>query len=341
MKTTRLLPVLSGLLLGAASAQTLDHTLVLDEPACQFTWTILTPLGEIPGVPDNDFDMSGSMDAEITAGEVDAVSVVEILQGDLHLPYIKGEIPGIILVETKIPVDMSITTQPVYLGGSSVPAASGYTGVITLTAGEVWVTVLGGGPTIIPVAGGQSDPFPVFGDVQIDPATGDIHVVHKIFVEFEMSVSGVPMFFTIDGTVVSDYDCPAGEPFCATSPNSVGPGAMIQGLGGASYSANSLTLATTGCPPNSFGLYFYGPSPIQVPVGDGFLCVGGGIYRLGIVPIDGAGRALFDVDVTTPPDPAGQVSIGEEWYYQLWYRDPGFGSAGYNFSDGLAVTWRL
>ncbi len=86
MKTTRLLPVLSGLLLGAASAQTLDHTLVLDEPACQFTWTILTPLGGIPGVPDNDVDMSGSMDAEITAGEGDAVSVVEILQGDLDLP---------------------------------------------------------------------------------------------------------------------------------------------------------------------------------------------------------------------------------------------------------------
>ena len=29
----------------------------------------------------------------------------------------------------------------------------------------------------------------------------------------------------------------------------------------------------------------------------------------------------------------------ETWNFQFWYRDKPFGAAGYNFSDGLTVTF--
>ena len=40
-----------------------------------------------------------------------------------------------------------------------------------------------------------------------------------------------------------------------------------------------------------------------------------------------------------PPNPNGQITVGSSWAFQYWYRDPGFGSAGFNFSDGLWVTF--
>ena len=201
--------------------------------------------------------------------------------------------------------------------------------------------MLNQGWTIIPLAGGESDPFPVLGDLTFDYSSGDMRLVAPISVEFWIDIGGIPMYFNIQGTVTADYDCPIGEVYCSTAPNSAGSGALIGGLGGSSYQANSLTLATSGCPPDGFGLYLYGTQQTQAAVGDGFICVAGSTFRMQAVPIDGAGRAIYAVDVNSPPDPAGQVAIGETWYYQLWYRDAGFGGAGFNFSDAIAVQWRL
>ena len=267
--------------------------------------------------------------------------MVEITGGDLNVPYIKGDIPGILVVELVWGATMSIRSQPMQLGGSGGFGKSGYQGTILLTGGEMWVYFLGQGPTITPLTGGESEPFTVLGEMSFDGASGDMHLVAPIHVEFEIDISGVPMFFNIEGQVTADYDCPAGEVYCTTAANSAGPGALITGLGGASVGANSLTLATPGCPPGGFGLYFYGTQQTQNLVGDGWLCVTGATYRMDAVPIDAGGNAVYTVDVLTPPDPAGQVSIGETWYYQFWYRDPAFGGSGFNFSDGLAVEWRL
>lgn len=129
------------------------------------------------------------------------------------------------------------------------------------------------------------------------------------------------------------------EIFCSTSPNSAGPGGRMASLGSTAVSANDLVIFATNVPVGTFGLFFYGPSPGAMPLGDGVLCVTGGIVRLPVVQVDDFGRGLWDLDLTAPPQPAGEIVVGTEWHFQFWYRDPAFGGAGFNFSDGLKVTF--
>jgi len=126
---------------------------------------------------------------------------------------------------------------------------------------------------------------------------------------------------------------------CSTSPNSAGPGATIGASGSASIAANDLVLEVASAPPGQFGLFFYGPDATQVPVGDGFLCVGGKTARLPVTVADGAGSVTWPLDLGAPPNSDATIRIGSRWYFQLWYRDPAFGGAGYNFSDALAVDF--
>ncbi len=136
-----------------------------------------------------------------------------------------------------------------------------------------------------------------------------------------------------------------GTHYCISVPNSSGQAATISAEGDASISYNDLTLISTGCSTGDFGLFFYGPDQVQVPLGDGFLCVGGGLSRL-LPPLltDGSGRAERALDFTQPPlgSGSGMVLPGSTWNFQFWFRDPGGpGGSGYNLSDGLNITFCL
>lgn len=139
--------------------------------------------------------------------------------------------------------------------------------------------------------------------------------------------------------------CGPAELYCEGTPNSVGDGARIRYAGSTSLSANDLSLGGDGCPPGQFGLFFYGSSEIQVPFGDGYLCVGAGatgIFRFNPpTAADAAGSFERPVDLTLPPagSGAGQIHAGSTWSFQLWYRDPAAGGAGFNLSDGLTATF--
>ena len=47
------------------------------------------------------------------------------------------------------------------------------------------------------------------------------------------------------------------------------------------------------------------------------------------------------LDLSLPPHSAGlgAAIVGQSQGFQFWYRDPAFGGAGFNLSDGLRVTW--
>ncbi len=134
-------------------------------------------------------------------------------------------------------------------------------------------------------------------------------------------------------------DCGAPVNYCITSPNSQGPGAVMGSSGSASLSANDLVLEVSGSITNEFGLFFFGPNQTQVPNGNGQLCVGGSLTRL-LPPIqaDAAGNATLPLDFNASPLDA--FLPGDTTHFQWWYRNPGVG-AGYNFSDGLEVTFCL
>ena len=139
---------------------------------------------------------------------------------------------------------------------------------------------------------------------------------------------------------LSTFGCldPAPTNHCTALANSTGLPAAMSWQGSVSIIDNSFRLLALDCPPNEFGLFFYGATPTQLSVGDGNLCVAPPIFRLPVVNT-GAGAASWLLDFGAPPNPPGQISPGETWHFSFWYRNPSGGPAGYNFADGLRASF--
>lgn len=131
--------------------------------------------------------------------------------------------------------------------------------------------------------------------------------------------------------------------YCVGAPNSAGPGASIAVTGSTSVAHGTFGLVGTGCPPNVNGYFLYGSTQVQVPLGDGFRCVGGTLLRLQPAQSSGAGGAIARaVDFDAPPANGGPGALlpGSTWNFQLYYRDPlGPGGNGANLSDAASVTF--
>jgi len=164
--------------------------------------------------------------------------------------------------------------------------------------------------------------------------------------------SGVDMFRTwhIFGDpslqVLGDTGCSGSATvYCDGYPNSVGPGASIGHSGSTSIAANDLYLLAGGGIPNQFGLFYYGPAQISIPYGEGLRCVGAGgvgVFRI-LPPLKSDSWGFYslalDYDAAPLNSGLGKIEAGSEWNFQLWYRDPAGGPAGFNYSDALNVEF--
>jgi len=140
----------------------------------------------------------------------------------------------------------------------------------------------------------------------------------------------------ISGLEILRLDDFAFENYCIASPNSAGPGAHIGFLGNVSVGDNHFELTASGAPPGVSGLFLQGVSRPQVPLGSGFRCVGGSVFRLPpLVQVSPSGTATHALDMTMAPQPAGVILPGSSWNFQLWYRD----GPTSNLSDGLGVQF--
>ena len=145
--------------------------------------------------------------------------------------------------------------------------------------------------------------------------------------------------------LVSGVTCVPPDLYCTAAINSAGFRASMGWGGTTSVAANDLLLTATGCPPGKVGLFFYGPGQADLPAGDGTLCVGaGGLGHFRVRPLaltDASGVASTPLDLTSLPASSGPGRIlpGSTWNFQFWFRDPGGGPAGFNFSNGLAVDF--
>ena len=111
-------------------------------------------------------------------------------------------------------------------------------------------------------------------------------------------------------------------------------GAVIGAVGSTDVGQNQLTLTVTGANPAGFGLFFYGQGRAQIPTGNGSLCIAGAFQRLAVVQTDIFGTGTYALDF---PSLAVPIANGETWNFQYWLRD--VGGAGFNFSDGLEITF--
>ncbi len=149
--------------------------------------------------------------------------------------------------------------------------------------------------------------------------------------------SGAQQWF-IDDFLVDDTSCGGVSNYCVGAANSVNLGGAQLALNGStSITSNNLILVATSCPSQSFGIFIYGDAQVQVPLGNGFLCVSGSpIYRLAINQADFFGNNVIALDQNNLP--AGSViTAGDTFNFQLWYRDSV--GVGYNLTNGLEVNF--
>jgi hypothetical protein len=120
--------------------------------------------------------------------------------------------------------------------------------------------------------------------------------------------------------------------YCIANPNSSGHPARMSWCGSSSIGANDLVLIATGLPLNKNGLFFYGSTEGQAPLGNGWRCMAGSIARLPPMVNSGAsGTVQRALDYGALPQSIPIVS-GSVRRFQFWYRDSG-GTT--NTTDGL------
>ncbi|MCB9905809.1 MAG: hypothetical protein H6831_15525, partial [Planctomycetes bacterium] len=119
--------------------------------------------------------------------------------------------------------------------------------------------------------------------------------------------------------------------------NSTGGGATLGWSGTSSVAADDLVLSAVGGRPSQPGLFVQGASTVGFPFKDGFFCMGNRTERIEVVFLDGSGAASSTLSIVTE----GNVSVGDERFYQLWYRDPAVSpcGTGSNFSSAIRVPW--
>jgi len=109
--------------------------------------------------------------------------------------------------------------------------------------------------------------------------------------------------------------------------------------GSVGIAANDFGLGASGAPALKSGLFFFGSVPTQVPFGDGYRCISAPVRRLPIVQTTSSGTAAYALDFTDASLSSSVIAAGQTWKFQFWYRDPTFGTAGVNLTDGLSVTF--
>ena len=127
-----------------------------------------------------------------------------------------------------------------------------------------------------------------------------------------------------------------GTSYCTSAPNSVGAGGATLGLSGsASVAAEDLTLTALQVPDQP-GIFYFGPTQIQVVFGEGFRCVGGPVHRL---PVSFASSNVLTRVVDFSSSPGDVITAGQTWNFQGWYRDPANGGSAFNLTDAVSLTF--
>jgi hypothetical protein len=172
----------------------------------------------------------------------------------------------------------------------------------------------------------------------------DDDVVHTGFLATENSANSLPYCYGYAESG-SASPCPCSNDAVIGSrlgcANSSGVGANIEPTATLIVSAGSRFLRVNGIPAGAAALVFQGTGVqnfgLGTPFGDGRLCVGGTILRLGVAFAGSNGVAVLSFS----PLAAGVVA-GDVRFYQGWYRDSAVfcTSATFNLSSAAACLWR-
>jgi hypothetical protein len=184
--------------------------------------------------------------------------------------------------------------------------------------------------------GFTADAGPVSGSAVLDmfePGVGT-----AIVIPLDGPGSGTPSTGT--AFCFGDVTCPcfglgAADVGCLNSGNQ---GSKMTGSGAVSFSNDTLAFNISGVPGAKPGLLLRANNQINVIVGDGILCVGGGSNR-SQVQVTVAGSTLFS-DFNGSGFGSVANPIGVPTNFQFWYRDTANTcGGGFNFSNAVEIVY--
>ncbi len=332
MKTSTVptvLLTLAVLLTGRAVGQT-PFTFAIDSTASSFSWSGSTNQGPLTGASQS-FDLKGDLNLEISS-DVQGIHTGRFTGAEAAIqPGIFGEFNGV----ASNPFEITGARLTFVSDTFAVAPDGSFTARLTpsFLDGEMMISPPLGPLSFILLEGMTLEQVMVHGT--LTPSGSALRLVVPVVLVFEFTGAAVNGTLTMSGKLAADLGCPA-RSYCVTSPNSVGPGALILTSGSQSVGANNFLLSSLGSPPQVFGLFFYAQLQGQQPAGDGTLCLSAPFFRLPASKTDAMGRATLLLDLTDLPG-AGQILAGSTWNFQWWYRDVAAGGAGFNLSDGVQV----
>ena len=338
-----LFTTVAALLIAGTSLAQGQYRFNLDSGQSGFTWSGSTSLGNV--VPDstNQHSLSGYADVSINNGSY-PLSNGSFEGGVMNVSpniaaYVSGPL-GINLADIDVN-NLSISARTT--GSFSMSPGSG-----SFTA-TVENTILSGQLVIDPLAGSTINQD-LAGTITSSQVTGNIYktssgmhfsIPLNINISGSDPGSGVSGSVSINGTITGDFVATNPNIYCIAAPNSgAQSGGQIGYWGSTSVSNNDLTLIATGIPTNQFGIFYYGPNAIQVPFGNGYRCVGGGVYRMNVLQSGATGSYQKDLDFYgSAPFGAPEVDAGETWRFQCWFRDPPAGGSTFNLTNAVSVDF--
>ena len=136
---------------------------------------------------------------------------------------------------------------------------------------------------------------------------------------------------------------PFGTSYCSSSANSTGAASHISAAGSTSLADEDLTFSASDIPLAQFGVFYFGPTQISVPFGNGTRCIAGSAgaptFRLSPILTEAGGSLTFATDFAAQGGNLALVqSDAGSVNFQCWYRDPNGGGSLFNLSDALNLT---
>jgi FG-GAP repeat protein len=154
---------------------------------------------------------------------------------------------------------------------------------------------------------------------------------------FGIDIDGVDAGGVLTAVITEQAD----ESDCTSLPNSTGQTATLTVNGSTSLSANDMVLEMEGAPSGVNGVFLMGRVAASIPFGDGVLCMAPGspgVQRLGpVTRVNDSGMATRALDwevLSADIEPMA----GQSWTLQFYFRDPGAGATGFNFSSSVRLT---
>lgn len=316
-----------------ATAQTGDqYLLTVDTVHTSVQFAIeVDALGACVPVVSSDCPLVGSLDIELHGGVL-PIQTAQYKGGDLRcvgnllavIPNILPSLPPLLEVDI---AGLALTPH-----SPTVPVSA--LGTFTVNEqydvldGLLVVKSLGLDAITIPLIGMTSDVARTHGLVQID-ANG-IRVVRQLgnTLVVQVPALGIHVRIALRGAVEARLHYPQPNEVCPSSVNLLGTTALLDLNGTVSISRDDLGLACSGATPGARSIAILGHLNANIPFGNGTLCIGGPLARLGSLNLDLTGSGLVNVHLGNLG-----LQVGSQHILQVVYRD----GVNFNLSNALQI----